>query len=203
MNYFISDLHLGHTHVIDMDKRPFTDTDNMCEEIIKRWNKKVTTKDDVYILGDFAWKPTILMDVAPQLKGRIHLIRGNHDKLNLLAEQFVTDVTEIRYLHLPNDTTVVLSHFPIASYRGMRHGGYHFYGHVHSTAEYIAFLRYKAICRKEGIPIQAYNVGCMLPYMDYTPQPFEYIIEAAEAYEKSILGDKNEFALEGKNEKEA
>ena len=41
----------------------------------------VTDKDQVYILGDFAFKNEIpVSEYTKRLKGHLHLIRGNHDK---------------------------------------------------------------------------------------------------------------------------
>ena len=50
--FFTSDLHFGHTNVITLDKRPFSSVEEMDEELIKRWNKKVGKGDLVYVLGD-------------------------------------------------------------------------------------------------------------------------------------------------------
>ena len=43
--FFTSDLHFGHTNVITFDKRPFSTVEEMDEELIKRWNKKVGKGD--------------------------------------------------------------------------------------------------------------------------------------------------------------
>lgn len=52
MIYYISDLHIGHKAALRFDERPFADVKEMENEIILRWNQKVTAEDDVYILGD-------------------------------------------------------------------------------------------------------------------------------------------------------
>ena len=54
MNYYISDLHLFHSHVIKFDERPFNNIEEMNETILKNWNNKITNGDTVYILGDIA-----------------------------------------------------------------------------------------------------------------------------------------------------
>ena len=36
--------------------------------------------------------------------------------------------------------------------------------------------------RQGDIPVRAYNVGCMMPYMDYMPRPLAEIVDLAEAY---------------------
>lgn len=65
--------------------------------LIARWNATVKDTDDVYILGDFIYKakkPAIWY--LKQLKGRKHLIQGNHDfhilkDENLMKEFVSTD----------------------------------------------------------------------------------------------------------------
>ena len=54
MNYYISDMHLGHKNVLKFDSRPFQSVEEMNEALIINWNRKVTDEDDVWVLGDFA-----------------------------------------------------------------------------------------------------------------------------------------------------
>ena len=42
-------------NVIKYEKRPFKDREEMNEALIKNWNKVVSQKDKVYILGDFSF----------------------------------------------------------------------------------------------------------------------------------------------------
>lgn len=80
MNYFIADLHFGCKN--EYDKKTLEDDDR----IIKYWNAVVTQKDDVWILGDIGKEGSrkdndYLVQKLALLKGKKHLIRGNHDKL--------------------------------------------------------------------------------------------------------------------------
>lgn len=52
MNFYTSDLHLGHANVIKFDNRPFANVDEMDQCIIIRWNERVSDDDTVFILGD-------------------------------------------------------------------------------------------------------------------------------------------------------
>ena len=52
---YISDLHFGHANIIKIDKRPFSDVEEMNQKMIENWNNKVKSDDWVYILGDFCW----------------------------------------------------------------------------------------------------------------------------------------------------
>ena len=40
--------------------------------------------------------------------------------------------------------------------------------------------------------LRAYNVGCMLPYMDYTPRTFMEIVDGYEKYRQEIEADLRE-----------
>ena len=95
MKRYISDLHIGHGNVLKFDQRPFFTLDEMHETIISNWNSVVNKNDDVYILGDFAWKNDIGLEVLKQLKGNKFLILGNHDRLNAdMEKQFVWVIVE-------------------------------------------------------------------------------------------------------------
>lgn len=140
MEYFISDLHLGHYRCIQFDNRPFLDVNEMNEVIINNINNKCRPSDDLFILGDFCMNPALYSKFAPLIKCRKHLILGNHDNA-LEAEKtgsFV-EVTDYKKLMLPHPVRkgghvkVVLFHFPIASWDGQNYGAIHIYGHVHNN----------------------------------------------------------------------
>lgn len=54
----------------------------MNRTLINNWNSVVTDEDDVYVLGDFAFrfKTHLLLDTLYRLAGTKYLIVGNHDK---------------------------------------------------------------------------------------------------------------------------
>ena len=70
MNYYISDLHLGHANVLKFDNRPFRDINHMWITIRDNWNSVVTPQDTVYILGDFCWGK------APDWPGYLDQLQG-------------------------------------------------------------------------------------------------------------------------------
>lgn len=53
-NKYLSDLHLGHAHILEMSKRGerFADVEEMNRYIIRVWNEYVDNSDDVWIPGD-------------------------------------------------------------------------------------------------------------------------------------------------------
>ena len=41
MNYYISDLHIGHENILRFDNRPFADVNEMNNKLIENWNARV------------------------------------------------------------------------------------------------------------------------------------------------------------------
>ena len=174
MNFYIADLHIGHENVIRHDGRPFKDATQMAQEIVRRWNNAVSNNDDVYILGDFAWKNPAGLEALSQLAGRKYLILGNHDKPSQEMTAYFEWIKDIAVVE-DSGTEVVLCHYPIAHWRNQYRGAVHLYGHIHNTKDHTAFERYREICIELEIPFACYNVGCMMPYMDYTPRTLDEI----------------------------
>ena len=81
MRYYIADCHFYHKNLLtEMDNRDFESVEQMNEVMIEKWNKKVHARDEVVILGDLSLgngKET--NEILCRLKGRLYLIRGNHD----------------------------------------------------------------------------------------------------------------------------
>lgn len=182
-NLYIADLHFGHKNVIKFDNRPFSSIEEMDSQLIKNWNEVVENKDHVYILGDFSWytaEPT--KEILRQLKGNKHLIIGNHDMALLKTDTKGLLEEKTYYKEVKEDGKVVcLSHYPILLYRKHRYpDGVHLFGHVHTTEEYNYIKKQLRILRTyPGINSLAncHNVGCMLDYMDYRPQPLKEILK--------------------------
>lgn len=178
MNFYISDLHIGHENVLKHDGRLFKNTDEMASEIIRRWNSVVTFNDSVYVLGDFAWKNIEGLEVLSQLVGKKYFILGNHDKLTNEMRAYFGWVKDIATVE-DNGVQVVLCHYPVAHWRNQYRGAVHLYGHIHNTKDNTAFDRYREIYKELEIPFECYNVGCTMPYMDYTPRTLEEIRRTA------------------------
>jgi len=79
--FFTSDLHFNHKRVIEFCNRPYGDVAAMNAGLIAAWNQTVNDDDEIYVLGDFCFSgSTLIREILAQLKGRKHLIIGNHDK---------------------------------------------------------------------------------------------------------------------------
>lgn len=192
MNFYISDLHFGcqnryENRTLEHDK------------LIKaNWNRVVHNNDTVYILGDIGREGgnkdnEYLCEIISTLKGNKVLIQGNHEKLKdgRLRQLFVevTPYKEITDNYNNTNHSLVLCHYPILFWNGQHKGSVLLYGHVHASDEWEvykkcldetnAFFNGKTLKGYTDCPpASAYNCGCMLDYMSYTPRTLKEIIAA-------------------------
>ena len=192
MNYYISDLHLSHANVIKFDSRPYDTIGEMETDFISRWNNQVSNGDHVYLLGDFIWKAGSdeWLRIIRKLNGNIHLILGNHDprQYSTGVQKALAEITSYKELNEKvdgKDYRLVLSHYAILSYYGSCYSQtFHLHGHTHVTSEQILVEDFAKMAKEKLAQsenpyqnrAQMINVGCMMPYMNYTPQTFEYLL---------------------------
>ena len=136
MNLYIADLHFGHKNVIQFDHRPFLDAGEMDATLIMLWNFRVSPDDDVYVVGDFAYRSE--KDETwylQRLKGHKHLIIGNHDSKLLQNDRAMSYFESVDKLtHVTDgENQIVLCHYPLAEWYKSRHGTWHIYGHIHAN----------------------------------------------------------------------
>ena len=175
MNYYIADTHFGHYNIIKLDERPFETAEEMDRKLIENWNNKVTEKDDIWIVGDFAFRNGNPIDYyAKLLKGHKHLIMGNHDKLNNEAKHCFDSIDNgIRQIQDKNER-IVLCHYPLAEWNGYYRGAYHIYAHIHNNLNPV--YHYMKTMDK------ALNAGCMIN--NYEPVTLEELISNNEKFKK-------------------
>ena len=186
MNYYISDLHFGHTNILRFDGRPFSSIQEMEKTIIQNWNERVANEDTVYILGDFCWgSEDEWIRILDQLNGMKVLIRGNHDLKNPsanLKKRFrkIADRDEVK----DNGKRIIVYHYPDMFYRASYNKDvWMFCGHTHNrTNEEMKrreFVQNLVDSRKEEADNrgQIINVGCMMEYVNYTPRTADELIE--------------------------
>lgn len=202
MNFYISDLHIGHANAIKFDKRPFADLNEMHQAIIDNWNSRVKTDDTVYILGDFIWyKENEWQFIVPPLAGNKVLIRGNHDprQFSSATKRLFQDITNLKEIK-DESRHVVMCHYPIPFYRAsFAPSSFMLYGHVHQTREYEYLKEMRKTIQSNasdsGTPSANFiNVGAMMPYMDYTPRTLDEIIAGDEAYRQTDAYLQNRIA---------
>jgi len=134
MIYFTADLHLDHFKILELMKRPFVDLDHMNEQIVLRHNEVVKPNDDVWYLGDIAFKNTETW--LKRLNGRKHLVLGNHDdkRIKGAVKDYFESIQDVKYLRY-NGERFYLSHYAHRTWRNSHHGSYHLYGHSHGMLD--------------------------------------------------------------------
>ena len=138
--FFTSDHHFGHDNIIRFCNRPFADVREMNEALIERWNEKVKKNDVVYHLGDFAlmYKEN-LETILKQLKGKIHLIEGNHEGAALQCRKYFESIRQYHELKVKDPDCkngvqrIILFHYAMRTWRGEMRGNWHLYGHSHGN----------------------------------------------------------------------
>ena len=185
--FYIADWHYGHANCIHFDNRPFLSCEEMNKELIRRWNAVVGEEDHVYVLGDMFWcKTTEAIPVLQQLNGVKTLIKGNHDRCNDSAFKSCFDIIKNYHELDDNGRNVVLSHYPIPCFKNHFYGWYHLYGHVHTSFEHDMMMHDRFLMENlYSKQCNMYNVGAMLPYMNYTPRTLDEIVRDGDEHFKA------------------
>jgi calcineurin-like phosphoesterase family protein len=101
--------------------------------MIARWNEVVGDDDDGWILGDFcAYRDGRLEEVFWRLRGRKHLVLGNHDEELPSIMDLPWDSPPEKHLliHVEGEP-VFLCHYPMLSWPKAQKGAVHLFGHMH------------------------------------------------------------------------
>ena len=136
MIYYTADLHLGHANVIRHCGRPFANADEMDAALLRNWNDRVHNNDTVYIVGDFLFRAKRpAEDYLGELKGRKHLLIGNHDKYwmkKVDLTQWFESVSPMLSV-TDNGRSATLCHYPMMTWPGISKGSYMIYAHIHDN----------------------------------------------------------------------
>lgn len=179
MIYYISDIHFNDQKIFDKCRRPFNDLEDFKETVIRNWNKRVCEQDDVYVLGDIAEDNDITaLDLFKLLKGKKHLIVGNHD-CNLLDAINKSAIFEsVKYIDLINDAgrKVCVCHYPLMDWMEFNRNGILVYGHIHNKTKSngIAYAQIKDYYKDKP----AYNCG--VDVTGYMPVTLDEMIKLKE-----------------------
>ena len=180
--WFASDYHFCHANVIKYDNRPFNDVEEMNQTLIDNWNEVVGDDDVVFYLGDLSFDKNgvTTQHIVDQLKGKIHLILGNHDHekdiRSLKRFETISDYVSLSVTDHDNPRKkqgIVMFHYPILSWDKHHHGEYMLHGHCHGSLmnnpEYSWFYKRRVL-----------DVGCNMT--NYKPISYSEI--------KSIMNTK-------------
>ena len=117
--------------------RPWDDPRDMDEELVDRWNSVVNNADRVYLLGDVCFKKSHI-HILGRLKGRIVLVKGNHDTLPI--NSYLPYVDDIRACVVKKG--FILTHVPIHP-DSLERWGVNIHGHLHANK--LRDKRYKCV----------------------------------------------------------
>jgi len=191
--FLVSDTHFGHAGVCrfmhpddpEVKLRPWTDPDEMDEEMVRRWNDRVRPNDKVYHLGDVVINRKA-MKTLHRLNGDKVLIRGNHDIFR--DEEYREHFRELRAYHVMNG--MILSHIPVHE-ASLGRFGTNIHGHLHASR----VKKVRGYDVETGTMLYSneidprYHCVCV-EQTDYTPILFEDVIKRIEA-EGGSVGFKN------------
>ena len=130
--HFTADTHFGHKNIIRSCDRPFDTIEEHDAHLIDMWNAVVRKGDDVYHLGDFSYRAGVehAERILKKLNGRVHLIKGNHDRPAVLQLPWasVQDFLEIKL----DGQRISLFHYGMRTWPAQWHGSIQLYGHSHT-----------------------------------------------------------------------
>lgn len=116
------------------------------------------------------------------------MITGNHDDLTDLRmrKQFIEicDYKEISDNFEGKSYKLILCHYPIYAWHGQNRGYIHLYGHCHDNFDNDMYqkaitdlnIAYKKRDGEKYVEFRAFNIGCMMPYINYTPRTLKEIL---------------------------
>ena len=181
--FLVSDTHFGHVGVCKFTNkdgskmRPWTDPDEMDEEMVKRWNETVRPNDKVYHLGDVVINRKALK-IMHRLNGDKVLIRGNHDIFR--DDEYREHFRELRAYHVMNG--MILSHIPIHT-ESLGRFGVNIHGHLHANrvmknvwANKVSIHDPRPYTIEESVIDPRYHCVCV-EHTDYRPILFEDVIK--------------------------
>ena len=165
--YFISDLHFGHKNI---GKLRGMDSDAFDDLIMDNWNKIVSKRDIVYVLGDITMEDhKSVAGYLSKLNGIIRVVGGNHDTrqcCDAIRDMGITIMGCLEYKGF------ICTHIPI--HPNELHGYYrgNIHGHIHNPYIDLGDNYFNVCCERIGYTpmlfdeIEAKFVGRKLKVLD-------------------------------------
>ena len=111
----------------------------MDQTLIKNWNEVVPEDGIVVHCGDFMLPHDNnikeYMHYLNKLNGRVLLLRGNHDRIDLMTENEKLISVQDMAMILVDNVKIFAQHYPCAAFNG----DYHVYGHIHTLSDGICY----------------------------------------------------------------
>lgn len=154
--FTIGDLHLGHKNMAL--HRGFNSVEEHDNFIITSWNKIVTKKDTVIIVGDLTMEKATEYYKLDLLNGTKKVVGGNHDKPQH-AKKLLEHVNGL--CGALNYKGYLFTHVPVHPSELSRFRG-NVHGHIHAKVICHSFMGFNLFQDKRYINVSCENV-------DYTP----------------------------------
>ena len=163
--FFTSDLHFGHKNLTEGLRGMSPEESDAL--IIANWNKVVSKRDIVYVLGDITMeKHKKISYYLSQLNGHIRIVGGNHDNARCCHEYRELGITVMGVLHYKG---FICTHIPIHETQLEGFAG-NIHGHIHKQGDIEGLGKYNPPSLDST---KYYNVNT--EFHNYTPIPFEEI----------------------------
>jgi len=183
MIYFTADTHFDHANVLKLCGRPFSDITEMNETMIASWNKKITNADTVYIVGDLLFRTKNPEAIISRLKGKKHLIVGNHDRSWLKkcdTGQYFESIDNLLYVS-DGKHKLTLCHYPMMTWPQANRDCYMIYGHIHANthAEYWPPIERSGLMLNAGVDVN-----------NFVPVTFDEMVENNNEHKAKIAAQR-------------
>ena len=167
--------HTGKTalaqRLLEKYKFPYLSIDHLKMGLIRSGNTDLTPMDDNELTA-YLW-PIVREVIKTAIENRQNLIvEGCYVPFDWSKDFEKEYLDNIGYYCLVMSEKYIKNHF---------YGWYHLYGHVHISFEENMVQNFKRQMKElYDKPLNMWNVGCMIGYMNYTPRTLEEIIRSTE-----------------------
>lgn len=153
--------------------RGYNSINEMNEDYVYKWNITVDNDDDIYILGDLMLGDKSNIEFIKRLKGRIHIILGNHDTANReKMYRELSNVVEIEGVGIRlkyKKHHFIMTHYPMLTgnleKESLHQMSLNLYGHTHQTSNFYNDMPYcfhVGVDSHNGYPVNLDDIIMMM-----------------------------------------
>ena len=162
--FLTSDLHFGHDREFVWKVRGYDSVQAMNLTQVQKWNETVEDDDDIYVLGDLMLGSTDGIEFIKQLRGKLHIVLGNHDtatREKMYRElPNVVEVAEVGLRLKHNKHHFVMTHYPMMTgnleKESLKQMTLNLYGHTHQLTNFfndMPFMYHVGVDSHNGYPV--------------------------------------------------
>jgi calcineurin-like phosphoesterase family protein len=162
--FLTSDLHFGHDREFVWKVRGYDSIQAMNLVQVQKWNETVGDDDDIYVLGDLMLGSTDGIEFIKQLRGKLHIVLGNHDtatREKMYRElPNVVEVAEVGLRLKHNKHHFVMTHYPMMTgnleKESLKQMTLNLYGHTHQLTNFfndMPFMYHVGVDSHNGYPV--------------------------------------------------